>query len=112
MTFDVGGTAWEVIYTEAKTKKGLRGNEGLLLKNEHKIYINKDLVPPSRVASVVFHEMLHACSDISGSYYAVRQSLGIDEERMHELEELLIRTWGQAMFDTLVRNGWLTLPMP
>lgn len=106
MKVNIGGTEWTVIRSTPTTHPELEDHEGLTVYDRHEILVNTDKVPTDRFPAVLFHELMHAAGEISGASHVLEKWL--DVENFDDVEEILIRTYGQAMFDTLTRNGWLT----
>lgn len=104
----IGGTEWVVVESDAASEPELEGNQGICHKPTQRLLINRAEVPPAGYDFVRFHEEFHASVWMNGGLYGLQRIIGCDDEKMEEIEEYIITSWGQAMFDTLTRNGHLT----
>lgn len=104
---DCGATQITVAIGSPSDDPDLEGNNGLVDPDKHIVWINRESVPVAAYPSVRFHEEMHHSGEISGSRYALQEYTKLDDAGITKLEELFIRTYGQAMFAYLMANGYL-----
>ena len=105
----IQGTAWRVYVVSRGSCRALRGLEGLCDHDGSTIFIASELSPERR-ADVFVHELLHAMMFASGCDRAVPHSMGVSDKKWCEVDETLVRLLAPVLFDTLMRNGLLTIP--
>jgi len=105
----VGGTEWRIVETEPSECEKVKRLYGLCDYRTSTIFINRKrhASAPGNRESTRFHEEMHATGHVSGAIFTLQSILGLDDEKFTAVEEVIIRVWGQAMFDYLSRNGYL-----
>lgn len=105
----IQGTEWRVHVVSRGSCRALKGCEGACDHEGARIFIAAELSPERR-ADVFVHELLHALTFASGVDRAVPASMGCDEKKWTEVDETIVRLLAPVLFDTLTRNGLLTIP--
>ncbi len=103
----IGGTEWVELLSDSQQEPELEGNQGICHMATQRLLLNRNEVPSRGYSAVRFHEQFHASARQSGAVLGLQMILGVDADKMEEIEEYIVSAWGQAMFDTLYRNGYL-----
>ena len=110
-TPNIGGVVWQVVESEPKIEKDLKGQQGVCKPDRQICYINRLEVPPEGIEYVAAHEIGHAVIFTIGGKHALKQITGLNEKKLEELEEFIVGTILHGVWDTNKRNGWLTIPI-
>lgn len=104
----VGGIEIPVVITDDEDEPDLEQCDALFDTERYVISI-KDSLPQSVRGACLIHEVGHAGNKIFAVEPQLRR-LGLTEKQAIAVEELIAELMGSVFCDTLIRNGWLTLP--
>lgn len=105
---DVCGISYQILAASPKELWKIAEGvdvEGYTDPSKAEIYM-VSTVPDGRYNDTLLHELQHAIFEASGLSSQLQELLGLNDNAIHNLEEVIIRIYTPALHTTLRSAGW------
>lgn len=107
-TAPIGGSQWKYVFSNLPDQYGCT-TQGECDNDKSCISINYS-ISREQVHETAFHETGHAIAEKVGLRNLIHEFFpGAKEEAIYRFEEVLMRTYNQSMYETLLNGGWFNL---